>query len=114
MSCPAERPALILQIHPGHLTPSVSAYSFTQGTTPPEHCVFDETNYVNPDSGTQSTGPSILNSRDAIVLMPRAPLTPGATYTVSITTNGQTYTWSFGVSNTASAMEKVISWSLLR
>jgi hypothetical protein len=31
------------------------------------------------------------------VLIPRQPLTPGLSYTVSITTNGQTYTWSFEV-----------------
>ncbi len=105
---------IILQIGSGNLTPSVTAHSFTQGTTPLEHCVFDETNYTNPDSSTQSTGRSILNSRDAIVLIPRAPLTAGATYTVSITTNGQTYLWSFGVSNAAKATDEVIGLSLMR
>lgn len=60
-----------------------------------EHCVFDETNYTNPDSSAQSLGRSILNSRDAIVIMPREPLVSGARYTVSITVNGTEYTWSF-------------------
>jgi uncharacterized protein YkwD len=105
---------IILQIGPGNLTPSVTAHSFLQGATPLEHCVFDETNYTNLDSSTQSTGRNILNSRDAIVLIPRQPLTPGATYTVSITTNGQIYTWSFTVSSTAQAMDQVIGLSLMR
>ncbi len=105
---------LILQIGPGDLTPDVTAHSFMQGTTPVEHCLFDETNYTNPDSSTQNTGRSILNSRDAIVLIPRAPLTPGATYIVSITTNSQTYTWSFAVSNTAQAADQAIGLTLMR
>jgi hypothetical protein len=105
---------IILQIGPGNLTPSVTAHSFIQGTTALEHCVFDETNYTNPDSSTQNTGRNILNSRDAIVLIPRAPLTPGATYTVSITANGQMYAWSFVVSNTAQANDKVMGLSLMR
>ncbi|GAH44015.1 unnamed protein product, partial [marine sediment metagenome] len=41
------------------------------------------------------------DSRDAIILIPRNPLTPGASYTVSITVSGQTHTWSFTVSSTA-------------
>jgi uncharacterized protein YkwD len=105
---------IILQIGPGNLTPNVTAHSFMQGTTPLEHCVFDETTYTNPDSSTQSVGRNILNSRDAIVLIPRAPLTPGATYTVSITTNGQTYTWSFVASSTAHATDEVGGLSLMR
>jgi len=86
---------VILQIGPGNLTPAVTAHSFQQGNVSLEHCIFDETNYSNPNSGDQSLGRSVLNSRDAVVLIPRSPLTPGKTYTVSITANGQAYTWSF-------------------
>ncbi|HLF24749.1 MAG TPA: CAP domain-containing protein [Anaerolineae bacterium] len=96
---------IILQIGPGNLTPNVAAHSFTQGATPLEHCVFDETSYANPDGSLQSLGRAILGSRDAIVLIPRAPLAMGATYTVSITANGQTYTWSFTVSSAAQTTE---------
>jgi YVTN family beta-propeller protein len=96
---------IILQIGPGNLVPSVTAHSFKQGSTALEHCIFDETNYVNPDSYTQGVGRGVLSSRDAIVLVPRSPLTAGATYTVSITTNSQTYTWAFTVSSTVNADE---------
>jgi hypothetical protein len=105
---------IILQIGPGNLTPSVTAHSFMQGATPLEHCIFDETNYINPDSNTQSVGRSVLNARDAIVLIPRAPLTTGATYTVSITANGHTDTWSFVVPDTAPTNDKVMGLSLMR
>jgi phosphatidylserine/phosphatidylglycerophosphate/cardiolipin synthase-like enzyme len=108
-SCPGySEPAglpIILQIGPGNLTPSVTAHTLMSGTISLEHCLFDETSYANPVGSTQTTGRNILNGRDAIVLMPRQPLTPGATYTVSISANGQTYTWSFSVSSTARALE---------
>ena len=44
-------------------------------------------------------GRQILGSRDAIILMPQQPLVAGQTYTVSITSNGTTYTWSFTASS---------------
>lgn len=97
---------ILLQLGHWSVTPYVTAHSFMRGGTWLEHCVFDETNYVNPDSALQSLGRSILNSRDAIVLIPRAPLTAGQTYTVSITTNGQTYAWSFSVSSGAGVSKK--------
>jgi hypothetical protein len=94
---------IILQIGSGGLTPNVTAHSFKRGGVSLDHCVFDETSYANPNSSQQSLGRSILNFRDAIVLIPRQPLTVGETYTVSITVNGQTYAWSFSVSSMASA-----------
>jgi len=98
---------IILQIGPGNLTPNVTSHLFMQGSTPLEHCVFDETSYSNPDSSQQSLGRGILDSRDAIILIPRNPLTPGASYTVSITVSGKTHTWSFSVSGAAQTVSVV-------
>ena len=92
---------IILQLGPGDRTPSVTASAFLQGSTSLAHCVFDETSYVNSDPGQQALGRAILNSRDAIVVIPRSPLAPGTRYTVSVTANGATYTWSFTVSSSA-------------
>jgi len=92
---------LILQIGSGDLTPAVSATSFTRNGRSLEHCVIDETTYKNPDRGQQLLGRSILGARDAIVLIPRAPLSSGATYTASITADGHVYAWSFSVSTAA-------------
>jgi hypothetical protein len=107
-SCPGftlpSGPPIYLQIGSGSQIPNVTAYSFNQGSTNLEICEFDETNYTNPNASYQDLGRSVLNMRDAIVIMPRAPLTPGLTYTVSITNSGTTYTWSFKVSGTQSLL----------
>lgn len=66
-----------------------------------EHCIFDEGTYVNPDPELQDYGRAVLAFRDAIVIMPKLPLERGETYSVSITINGQVYSWSFSVSETA-------------
>jgi uncharacterized protein YkwD len=94
---------IILQIGSGERTPNVTAHSFTQGGAPLDHCVFDETNYTYPIGEWQDLARSLLDARDAIVLIPRAPLTSGATYTASITVNEETHTWSFTVSAAAQA-----------
>jgi uncharacterized protein YkwD len=88
-------PPIILQLGSGSVTPSVTAHSFSRGATALEHCIFDETNYYNPNSSYQSLGRAVLNARDAIVIMPRQPLSVGQSYTVSITANGTTTTWTF-------------------
>lgn len=93
---------ITLQLGSGNITPSVTAHSFTTASgTALEHCVFDETNYYNPSDYEQYWIRSILDQRDAIVLIPKEPLSPGETYKVSITTNGKTYAWSFKVSEDA-------------
>ncbi len=100
-SCPGyTTPAglpILLQAGPGDLTPTVTAHDFLTGGLSLEHCVFSETTYTNPNSIRQSLGRGILASRDAVVLIPREPLTPGAHYTVSLTVDGTPYSWSFQV-----------------
>jgi len=62
-----------------------------------EHGVFDETNFTSPATPDwQEIGVSILDQRDAIIMIPKDPLIPG-NYTASITANNQDYTWSFNV-----------------
>jgi hypothetical protein len=89
---------IMLALGAGGPTPSVSGHSLTQNGAPIEHCVFDGTSYVNPDGGSQSVGRAILSGSNAIVVLPRNPLSAGSTYRVSITTNGRTYAWSFTAS----------------
>jgi pimeloyl-ACP methyl ester carboxylesterase len=102
-SCPGYKAKtglpVILLLGRGDVTPSVTATAFTHHGQPLQHCVFDETNYRNSDAAEQEIGRSILAVRDAIVIIPRKPLEAGQMYGVSITTNGQTYTWSFSVSD---------------
>lgn len=99
-TAPTGLPILLL-LGTGSLTPSVTGHGLWRDGVPVERCVFDETNYTNPDGNQQRLGRQILNSRDAIVMIPRDPLSPGSRYTVSITVNGQTYTWTFFVASTS-------------
>jgi uncharacterized protein YkwD len=92
---------IILEIGDGSVTPHVTAHSLKVGGKAVTSCEIDETNYRNPDSGDQSLVRAILGARDAIVVMARKPLRAGKTYTVSITANGHTTTWSFRVAANA-------------
>jgi uncharacterized protein YkwD len=98
-SCPGYSPPsglpLILQLGAGDLTPGVTSHGLIGPGGALDHCLFDETSYTNPNGSRQSLGRSVLNMRDAVVLIPRAPLIPGETYTVSITAEGVTHSWSF-------------------
>lgn len=98
-SCPGyQRPTgspIVLQLGDGSLTPRVTSFSLSENGRVVESCLFTETSYSNPDSYAQKTGRTILDERDAIVLMPRSPLLANSTYTVNIVANGETYNWSF-------------------
>ena len=48
-------PPIYLQIGSGNKVPAVTATSLRQSGTALEHCVIDETNYINPNSRTQNT-----------------------------------------------------------
>jgi len=93
---------IYLQVGAGNLTPVVTYTLITNRSgSPVEHCRFDESTYFNPDPDQQATARSVLGARDAIVLIPRSPFSLGERYTVTVKANGQTYTWSFDVSNSA-------------
>jgi len=86
---------IILQIGDGSLTPRVTATALYKDGQPIDFCHFDETTYTHPDDWIQRSARLILDQRDAIVIIPHAPLLPDATYAVRVDANGQTYTWSF-------------------
>jgi N-acetylmuramoyl-L-alanine amidase len=64
------------------------AHSFLGNGVPLSHCVIDSTN--------QALG-SYLVSRGGVILIPQQPLQSGVKYVVTLTVNGQPYTWSFTV-----------------
>ena len=90
---------IVVQIGSGDQTPRVSAHSISVDGVELPHCIFDETNYVNPDETQQRVGRLILDSRDAIVLMPRNPFVPNTQYDVRLVVNGQVIEWSFTAVN---------------
>jgi hypothetical protein len=99
---PAGLPVL-LQLGPGSTIgpntplPVVTFSSFKEDGALRDHCIFDETSYQNSITSLRDQGRALLAARDAVVLIPRAPLTAGKRYTVTITALGQTHTWTFRV-----------------
>jgi uncharacterized protein YkwD len=110
---PPTGPPIMLQIGSGNFTPQVISHSVMVNGSPVETCLFDETNYVNPDPSMQSTGRIVLNVRDAIVIMPRDPLVPGSTYTVEITSTDSSTIWSFTV-DSSSAYDQNLTLSSIQ
>ena len=75
----------------------VTASSLSEDGSTIESCSFDATSYTNPDGYQQHLGRELLRAHGAVVLVPRKPLKPGHTYTVSITTAAGSNSWSFSV-----------------
>jgi hypothetical protein len=92
-------PPVYLLLGTGALNVNVSASSFSRGAQALQHCVLTENSYTHPNGSYQDLGRWALGYRDAVVVMPRQPLLANSTYTVSITANGQNYTWSFSTSS---------------
>ncbi len=92
---PPTGPPIVLLLGDGSGTPNVTSHRFAKGDQALESCLFDETSYRNNDSYAEGVGRTILKTRDAVVIMPRKPLGIDETYTVQVTADGETYTWSF-------------------
>lgn len=92
-SAPAGLPLLAMfPSAPGNAT----AYLTTDGRAV-DSCLIDS-NYVNPDASAQKTARTLLTQKNAVVLVPRLPLQPGATYTARVATaTAGTVEWSFTV-----------------
>jgi hypothetical protein len=76
---------------------SVESASPDGATSKLEACGFDAVTYVNPESYGQSAGRQVLAANGAVVVIPRRPLTRGASYSVRMTVNGHEYDWTFSV-----------------
>ncbi|MFN2136656.1 MAG: CAP domain-containing protein [Candidatus Promineifilaceae bacterium] len=98
-SCPGySRPTgapIVVFLGDGRGKPSVSNHRLAMGDTPLESCLFDETNYSNPDPYAEKVGRTILGLNDAVVIIPRYPLAVDETYTVQLNANGASNTWRF-------------------
>jgi len=96
---PAGLPILV-QL-PRDLTTRVRAHVLRENARPVAHCVFDAETFSAPDSASEEAGRALLRSQNAIVVLPRAPLAAGATYTVTLATEDASMGWSFRVSASA-------------
>lgn len=89
---------LIVQLGSDERPSRVTASWFAEGTRKLDHCIFDGGSYENRDAPQQRLGRRILAAHNAIVVIPRRPLRPGARYRAVIEVNGRRIDWTFGVS----------------
>jgi hypothetical protein len=75
--------------------PAITGSQLERNGTPVDHCVFTADTYTNPDESHQSFARSILRWDGAVMLMPREPLEPNSTYTVTISTSTGVDSWEF-------------------
>lgn len=81
---------------------TVDAATMTDGTgRSVEVCAFDHLDYTNPDGTAQSVGRQALEARNAVVVIPRAPLTAGSRYHVALETSEGTVSWAFDTAGSA-------------
>jgi hypothetical protein len=98
---------IIVQFGDGNNTISfpTNPTTITSGGSPLEHCAFNEASYTGTDNAQTTLGRLLLNTRDAVVIIPRLPLAQSATYTVTAKAfvNGvqTTATWTFTVAANA-------------
>ena len=73
----------------------------TGSGAPLSHCVFDGTDYSNPDGDAQSLGRAILRGANAVVVMPESGLWPGEEYCFSVESRGVQASACFTVDDNA-------------
>lgn len=89
-------PAIFLLLGSGEVTPQVSDSSLLMGEIALDHCIIDQTRYVNPSNpGLQTLGRQVLQQRSAVVMLPKMPLAASTEYTVSLTNSGSLHQWTF-------------------
>jgi cysteine-rich secretory family protein len=71
---------LIVQLESADAIAGVTASWIMDGDRPLDHCDFDGASYRNPDPVQQLLGRRILTGRNALILIAREPLRPGAAY----------------------------------
>jgi hypothetical protein len=75
----------------------LGGYSLARNGAAVIACAFDASTYKNADPVAVERVKRELKHFGAIVMVPKEPLVPGATYAVKIMAAGQTYSWWFAV-----------------
>jgi FHA domain/Cysteine-rich secretory protein family len=79
-------------------TVRLEKYSVTrEGGGEVEACGFDSSSYTNPDPYAQQDVRGVLFGYATVVVIPRRPLRPGATYQIAVTVNEKSYEWRFTI-----------------
>ena len=114
LSCPGYmRPAgypITLQFDQ-RFVPKLVSFTLSCNGVPVSVCGYDSTGYINGDPATQAWGRDGLKGQGAIVLIPKKPLEPGATYTVSVAVQGQSNPWGWGSESPLAGQMRRYEWS---
>ena len=81
-----------------NLEAKLNSYALMQNAKPVEACGLDASTYTSPDPVELQSAVGGMKLNGEVVIVPRKPLTRGATYEVSAMVNDQPYRWSFTVS----------------
>jgi uncharacterized protein YkwD len=87
------------------------SFSLVRNGTAAEACGYDSTSYLNPDPGPQMWGREVLKGRGAVVLIPRKPLQPGATYMVTVNVQAQRDPFNWGFPSPFANQMRSYTWS---
>lgn len=90
-------PPIILQLGKGtsNDAPDVSAHILTHDGQEVKHCLIAQTSLEGENSSHSSPIWQYLNGFGAVIMIPREPLAPSSTYSVSITADSNNNSWSF-------------------
>lgn len=81
-----------------HTSLRVGSHWMTADGDAVEHCVYDPASYsAGGEADQPAAAMSALRNAGAIVIVPRAPMSAGHLYEVSIDVNGRNYQWSFRI-----------------
>jgi FHA domain-containing protein/cysteine-rich secretory family protein len=81
----------------GSAPAGLEEYSLSRNGVSVASCAFDASSYRSSDAVAKQRVKSQLAHFAAIVMVPKEPLVPGATYRVKITASGQNFSWWFAV-----------------
>ena len=81
----------------GQAPARLGEFSLARNGTAVASCAFDASSYKSADSVALERVKQQLAHFGAVVMVPKEPLVPGATYAVKITASGQTFSWWFAV-----------------
>ncbi|HEY6420931.1 MAG TPA: protein kinase [Candidatus Binataceae bacterium] len=96
-------PAMILELGAGlggADDPVISGHSITRAGVEVAHCLLRPAAFRNAELPWGIAARGFLTGAGAVMLIPREPLKPASSYTVSIVADSTPYTWSFRTAST--------------
>lgn len=91
--------------------PKILSFTLSRDGTPVVVCGYDSTDYENPVQAAKIWARSVLSGRGALVLIPREPLKPGATYTVTVKVQARSDPFNWGSPSSFAGQMRSYTWS---